>query len=79
MTNSKAISILAVIFSFLFFPVGLVLGIIGLRFANKSGDRSSKNWSIVAIVICCVKIVLWIIALVLLSTRTGQGIIMGMI
>ncbi len=81
-TVSLVLGILSLVFIFLFAPVGLVLGIIGIIMANKAKAIDPQNGSakagfvtsLIGLIICAIITVIMILAVVLLGAALSLGI-----
>ncbi len=59
--GASALAILALVFSLIFFPVGLILSIIALIQANKTKNQTDKILAIIALIISIIAILLIIL------------------
>ena len=59
--GTNLFAILSLVFSLVFSPAGLILGIIAINQINRTGE-DGRILAIIGIVISCVKIAFWIIA-----------------
>ncbi len=76
------LGILSLVFIFIFQPVGLILGIVGVVLANKAkiaapDDMMAKAgfvMSLIGLIICAIITVVWIIFLALVGMAVGFGL-----